>query len=330
MSGQPGDGLDPEKKAAMEAMQARIQAAGKQLFNKLEHDEVLKRLASGLTFSYRLAYWLISEIFAHEDMTQEMAQLLIQSRDKEARDTFNFLELMQEMKQKQLPWLASRERESKARQETLRRRLRAMSATMRREDIELPWHSMTSKFGEEGFRHNDTLVVYGDEQAVGLALRRCSQLYKKNGGRGVYMSSNDKEPKGIADTVIGRLGWRDAGDILSSFKTLLKPVVSSAVSKKPLGLVVIEDLSHLCTDEEVPLPVRIHNAYMTAKQHQVDNGYAMILGVFGDAPVTSCDRVVKAVVQESKIIGGEPQIAIGNDIMPVRELELLVYDGDKE
>lgn len=323
----------PERSGPVDkaALTERVRQAGEMLKNKLQSDPDLQRLSGTLLFSYRLAYWLISEICAHEGMTHEMTQWLIQAQDMAAQNTFNFLELMEDMDKVRLPWLESKRRESLARRNTLKKRARLMTEAIRRKDIPLPFHSMTSLFGDDGFQHSDTLVVFGPREALALVLRHCSKEYRRAGGRNIFLSTAKKdseEYEGIADTVISATGWRNAGDITASFMALIDPLLKMT-NNRAAGMVVIEDLDHLVTERVVPgdRRQRLRQAYMTTIQHHVDSGYALIMGVPTDdeaedsypRELLDAQRVTVAL-QDSLIIGGEPTIIVGNDVVRVDEI----------
>lgn len=324
MSERPDSIDDKLKQRAIEAAQ--------QLQEKLASDPDLHRLGNTLLLSYRLAYWLISEICSFEGMTNEMAQWLIQAQDMKAKNSFNFLELMKDIK-KTMSWLESRERELLARNKTLKKRAKAMVAALRRKDIQLPFHSMTKQFDDDGFQHGDDLVVLGPRAALADVLRYCSHEYKRAGGRAVFLStSKSKEPETFADTVISADGWWGAGDIVANVNALLEPIIRRSLPK-PVGLIVVEDLERLVPEAKVPMSklVRMRQAIMTLLQHQVDNGYAMIVGVPTDDDADDFDANypaelltrprVLASLQESTIIGGEPSVVVGNDVVRVSDIQ---------
>ncbi len=333
MPEQPGSGSGPVE-VDVKKMQERALAAAKQLQAKMAEDLDLRRLADTLLFSYRLSYWLISEICAHEGMTNTMAQWLIQAQDMAAKESFNFLKLMADMQKERLPWLESRRRETLARKKTLERRLKAMSTALRRKDIQLPFHSMTTLFGEDGFRHGDILLVFGPRAALEPVLRYCSKEYQRAGGRGVFLSDQRKEPfADPADAVISSLVCYGAADIMASFNELMEPLVRKALPK-PVGLVVVESLDRLLPEKVAPIKRlnRLHQAFMTLRQYQAEHKHALIVGVAtdddGDASIESVYSAalkgvpyVKVLHQESAITGGDPSIVVGNDVVRLPEIQ---------
>jgi hypothetical protein len=324
-------------------MKERVRQAAEMLKAKLAEDDELSRMAGTLLFSYKLSYWLISEICAREGMTNEMAQWLIQSQDMAAKKSFDFIEMMADMKQVRLPWLESRRREAVARQATLQKRMKAMSAAIRRQDIPLPWHSMTTLFEEDGFRHGDSMVVFGETEALNLVLRRCAQSYYTTGGRVLFLSKQREEEYKFADRVVSSSGWRNTADIQASLDTFLKPLLKP-VDRKPVGLVVIDDLEHMLTNEvyrteKANRRARLHRAYMIVKQHQVDHGYALIIGVPTDEDPGAHpdelyseemlnDNTIRLALSEPLIVGGEPVVAIGNDTETMAEMRRLLKEKE--
>lgn len=321
-------------------MRERVERAAEMLTEKMQEDEELRRIAGTLLFSYRLAYWCISEVCAREGMTNEMAQWLIQAQDMAAKQSFNFVELMEDLTRNRMSWLESRRREALARQNTLKKKAKAMSQALRRQDIPLPWHSMTALFEEAGFRHGDMLLVFGPREALGLVLRRCSLMYRKTGGQVLFLSTSaNEEYDAAADRFMQPTGWRNSCDIQASASTLLDPLLRGT-TKSPVGLLVVEDLGNMLTERVAPMPrnKRLERAYMILKQHQADSGYAAIVGVpTDDDPGTYPDELhspgmleekgIRLALSEPLIIGGEPVVGIGNDTESMAEMHAVLKEG---
>lgn len=312
------------------AAQEEFASAAKALSERIDTDDDLKRTTYALLLSYRLAHWAVSELCSMRGMTNPMVKIAVDAQRHAALQPFDFVETMDDLVKQQLPWLESRRRELLAQRNTRIKRVKEMVLRLRRKDIPLPFHSMTALFNEDGFRHGDDLVVFGDRVGLRLVLQRCSMMYAKAGGH-VVLLTNDMmhpPPKHVATKVVPPQIWCNAGQIYADMKELLDPLIKGMMGK-PIGMIVIEDIDNMLTEQAGREPRRVRLARVAAMlaQYRAERGIAMIVGVATDDDSNDYEQAalyppflltspnIRISLQDSALVGGSPVVIVGNDVI---------------
>ena len=329
-----GPELTPEQLKEIEKQQQhereQFAHAAKALSERIDSDDDLKRTIYALLLSYRLAHWAVSELCSMRGMTNEMVKIAIDAQRQAALQPFDFVETMDDLVKQQMPWLESRRRELLAKRNTRIRRIKDMIGRLRRKDIPLPFHSMTALFGYAGFHHGDILVAFGDCMGLRLVLQRCSMLYTKAGGQVLLLTNDAKHslPQHVAARIMPPHVWRNSALIYADMKELLDPLVKGTMGK-PVGLVVIEDIDNMLTEaaDNSPRGARLSRISAMLAQYRAEQGIAMIIGVSTDDDPNDYEQEalypsslltsprIRLSLQDSKLIGGEPVVVVGNDVI---------------
>ena len=320
-----------EQEAIEQRMAESMVRAGKTLTDRLKEDKDLQRLAYMMLFSNRLFNWAIAEACSLKGISSEMATILVKAQQEKSSEAFSFPDMVKDFQEKQMPWLESRSREARVRQNRRTKRLKEFASQLRRKNIELPCHSMEALF-DNNFTHEDILVVVGEKRAVVPVLQLCARKYTKTGGSTVLLSSNEVAPqaKHIASQILRPQVWRNAAAMFGDMKELLE---GYSRQMKPMGLLVVEDLDNMLMMSPV---MQSRQQYLLRsqgmlRQYQADYGGAMILGVFTDDDPRGMDRIQiypppilskhVFVSWQEPLVSDIPSIVVGNDILLMSDIQ---------
>ena len=327
-----------------QAMERAAAEAAEKLQALMQQDSDLSRLAYMILFGYRLIHWAAGEAERVKGMSPIMQQILLESEQLKAREVFDFAEMIKDFQSKQMPWLEGQRREALARRRSRERRIKYLKDQLRRDDIPLPFHSMRRLFGEEGFTHDNILLVYGPREALGLVLRRCALDYQKAGGTVALLSGaeNDGGDERIAKLMIPSSAWRDMCYVYDDLLTVLTPV--TLMSKRdPIGLLVVEGLDNACPRSPVQAsrPQRLLLSLSYLQNYHREHGMAVIVGIATDDDQVGVDMRqlyppqmlnnphVIVATKESELVAGSVNIVICNDVVPMDSLREGLEDKSK-
>lgn len=315
-----------------------IQAMSERL-RRLMEDEEVQKISYTALIAYRMMHWAASELSAVSGVTPEIQKIIFDAQQRKAMEPFNLQELVSSLTKRHLRWMRKREREYAKVQVKRDAQFREIERRLKREDIPLPVHSMKKVFGDELFRHGDTLLVFGPRKALSLVARWCAMEYERVGGVAALLHSEqvDTAHAGIASYRIPPSWYANAANSSSDLAETLLPGVKP-IGKPAAGLLVVSDLDQLLLTSQLcqNRVMRIYSAFAELQQFQYSElAAAMIVCVATDDDLPESDLQqtypqlmlnmphVQVRFKKSEIDGaGERELlCVGNDVISVAEIE---------